>query len=171
MDSQVVFTERQRFSQWWLWLILLGMNGLFIFGSFQQLVAGKQFGDRPMSNNGLLLMTFLTILISLLFYCFRLETYIKKDGIYVRFFPFQLKFKYYNWSNIKKSYVRRYKPILEYGGWGWRMSISGKGKALSVSGNHGLQLELLDDKKLLIGTKSPEELTKALNSVQHNHIS
>jgi hypothetical protein len=116
-------------------------------------------------------MTFLTILISLLFNYFHLETNLKKDGIYVRFFPFQLKFKYYNWSNIKKSYVRQYKPILEYGGWGWRMSISGKGKALSISGNHGLQLELLDDKKILIGTKRPEELTKALNIVQHDYIS
>ena len=32
MDKEVLFTERQRFKQWWLWLILLGVNGLFLFG-------------------------------------------------------------------------------------------------------------------------------------------
>jgi len=168
MDQIALFTERQRFKQWWIWLILLGMNGLFIFGSFLQLVLGKQFGDKPMSNNGLLLMTFLTILLSILFYCIRLETQIKKDGIYFRFFPFQRKFKYFNWSMIKKCYVRKYKPLTEYGGWGWRISISGRGTAFSISGNQGLQLEFLNDKKMLIGTKRPEELSKALNMVQHN---
>ena len=168
MDQIALFTERQRFKQWWIWLILLGMNGLFIFGSFLQLVLGKQFGDKPMSNNGLLLMTFLTILLSILFYCIRRETQIKKDRIYFRFFPFQRKFKYFNWSMIKKCYVRKYKPLTEYGGWGWRISISGRGTAFSISGNQGLQLEFLNDKKMLIGTKRPEELSKALNMVQHN---
>ena len=168
MDQIAYFTERQRFKQWWIWLILLGMNSLFIFGSFQQLMLGKQFGDKPMSNNGLLLMTFLTILLCILFYCIRLETQIKKDGIYVRFFPFQRKFKYYSWSMIKNCYVRKYRPLTEYGGWGWRISISGRGTALSISGNQGLQLEFLNDKKMLIGTKRPEELSKALNMVHHN---
>jgi len=69
---------------------------------------------------------------------------------------------------IKKCYVRKYRPLTEYGGRGWRISISGRGTAFSISGNQGLQLEFLNDKKMLIGTKRPEELSKALNMVQHN---
>ena len=50
MDKEVLFTERQRFKQWWLWLILLGVNGLFLFGVFKQVIGGQQFGDKPMSR-------------------------------------------------------------------------------------------------------------------------
>jgi hypothetical protein len=165
MEDKVLFTERQRFNQWWLWLILLGVNGLFLFGAFKQVIGGQQFGDKPMSNAGLLITTGLTILLTLLFLNFRLDTVIKKDGIYVRFFPFHIKFKYYTWNSLTKSFVRQYSPLTEYGGWGLRLGLFGKGTAFNVSGNKGLQLEFTTNKKLLIGTNKPEELTETLNKI------
>lgn len=165
MEDEVLFKEKQRFKQWWLWLILLGFNGLFLFGVFKQVIGGQQFGDKPMSNTGLLIATGLTILLTLLFVNFRLDTVIKKDGIYVRFFPFHIKFKHYTWNNITKSFVRQYSPLTEYGGWGLRLGLFGKGTAFSVSGNKGLQLEFTDNKKLLIGTNKPDELTETLKKI------
>ncbi len=165
MANETLFTERQRFKQWWLWLILLGINGLFLFGVFRQVIGGQQFGDKQMSNIGLLITTGLTILLTILFLNFRLDTLIKKDGIYVRFFPFHLKFKYYAWEKLKKSFVRQYSPIAEYGGWGLRYGFLGKGKAFNVSGDKGLQLEFMDNKKLLIGTSKPDELTEVLKRI------
>jgi hypothetical protein len=165
MVNEVLFTERQRFKQWWLWLILLGVNGLFLFGVFKQGICGQQFGDNPMSNSGLLIATGLTIALTILFLNLRLDTTIKKDGIYVRFFPFHLKFKYYNWDSPAKSFVRQYSPLTEYGGWGLRLGLFGKGTAFNVSGDKGLQLEFTDGKKLLIGTNKPEELTETLNKI------
>ena len=38
MDEEVLFTERQHFKQWWLWLILWGINGLLLFGVFKQVL-------------------------------------------------------------------------------------------------------------------------------------
>lgn len=165
MANETLFTERQRFKQWWLWLILLGINGLFLFGVFRQVIGGQQFGDKQMRNIGLLITTGLTILLTILFLNFRLDTLIKKDGIYVRFFPFHLKFKYYAWEKLKKSFVRQYSPIAEYGGWGLRYGFLGKGKAFNVSGDKGLQLEFMDNKKLLIGTSKPDELTEVLKRI------
>jgi hypothetical protein len=55
--------------------------------------------------------------------------------------------------------------LTEYGGWGLRLGILGKGTAFNVSGDKGLQLEFIDNKKLLIGTKKPEELTETLNKI------
>ena len=163
MDNEILFTERQRFKQWWLWLILLGINGLFLFGVFRQVIGGQQFGNKPMSDTGLLIATGFTILLTLLFTSFRLETQIKKDGIYVRFFPFHLSFKHYTWDTLTKSYIRQYSAITEYGGWGLRLGLFGKGKAFNVSGDKGLQLEFTNNRKLLIGTNKPEELKEALN--------
>jgi len=165
MNNEILFSERQRFKQWWLWFILLGINGLFLYGAFNQVIGGQQFGDKPMSNTGILVTTGLTIFLTFLFANFRLDTTIRKEGIYVRFFPFHLKFKHYKWDKLAKSYVRQYSPVTEYGGWGIRLGLFGKGTAYNVSGNKGLQLEFSDNKKLLIGTNRPDELTETLKKI------
>lgn len=164
-DKEILFKERQRFTQWWIWLILLGINGLFLFGVFKQVAGGEQFGDKPMSNTGLLILTAISILITILIANFHLDTIISREGIYVRFFPFHLRFKRITWDAINKSFVRQYRPIGEFGGWGLRYGLSGSGKAYNVSGNKGLQLEFRDNKKLLIGTQKPDELTKVLKAI------
>lgn len=165
MTNEILFTERQRFKQWWLWLILLGVNAIFLFGIFKQVFAGEQFGDKPMSNTGIVIAAGLIFFLTILFVNFRLDTIIKKDGIYVRFFPFHMKFKHYAWEKLTKSYVRQYSPITEYGGWGLRLGSFGNGAAFNVSGNKGLQLEFKENKKLLIGTNRPEELKETLNKI------
>ena len=165
MDNKILFTERQKFNQWWLWLILLGVNMLFLFGVFKQVIGGQQFGNKSMSDTGLIIATGLTILLTLLFVNFRLDTQIKKDGIYVRFFPFHVKFKRYTWDSLTKSYVRQYSAITEYGGWGLKLGLFGKGTAYNVSGDKGLQLEFTTNKKLLIGTNKADEITETLNKI------
>jgi hypothetical protein len=166
MEKEILFTERQKFNQWWVWLILLGINGLFMFGVFKQVFGGQMFGNNPMSDTGLLIATGLTILLTILFMNFRLDTQIKKEGNYVRFFPFHFSFKHYTWSALTKCYVRQYSAIAEYGGWGLRLGIFGKGTAFNVSGDKGLQLEFKTNKKLLIGTNKPDELTETLNKIE-----
>jgi hypothetical protein len=168
MENDILFTEQQRFKQWWLWLILFGINFIFIFGIFKQVIGGQQFGDKPMSDNGLFMGFGIVFSLTLLFYFFKLETIIKTDGIYVRFFPIHIAYKKYAWDTINKSFVREYNAIGEYGGWGIRYGIFGSGNALNVSGNKGLQLVFTNDKKLLIGTNKPQELTEALLKINQH---
>lgn len=165
MINEILFAERQRYKQWWLWLILLSINGLFLFAVFKQVVGGQQFGEKPMSNTGLLISTGFTIFLSILFFNFQLETIIKRDGIYVRFFPYFTKFKHYPWDKLSKSFVRKYSPIREYGGWGLRIGSFEKGNAYNISGDKGLQLEFTNNKKLLIGTNKPLEIEKILTEM------
>lgn len=165
MDNEILFSESQKFKQWWLWIILLGINGLFLYGVYKQVALGQQFGDNPMSNTGLLITVGLTLFFTVVFATFRLDTIIKKDGVYVRFFPLHIAFKHYPWNTLAKLYVRQYAAITEYGGWGLRLGLFGKGTAYNVSGNKGLQLEFKDNKKLLIGTNKPDEITEILNKI------
>lgn len=165
MSNDILFFERQKFKQWWLWLLLLGVNGLFLFGVFRQVVNGQPFGTKPASNEELLLTAGVLLLATLLILISRLDTTIKPDGIYVRFFPFHLKERHYTWNDLTKSYVRQYSPLREYGGWGLRLGLFGKGRAFNVSGNKGLQLEWTNNKKLLIGTNKPTELAEALKKI------
>lgn len=41
MNKEILFRETQKFRQWWLWLILMGINGLFLFGVFMQVIGGQ----------------------------------------------------------------------------------------------------------------------------------
>lgn len=166
MSDEVLFAERQKFKQWWLWGLLIVINGIFISGIYKQVIGGQQFGDKPMSNSGIIIGFSIVLLVTLLFLFFKLETVIKKDGIYVRFFPIHITYRKYTWNKMAKAFVRQYNPITEYGGWGLRYGIFGKGKALNVSGNKGLQLIFSDNTKLLIGTKKPDELSEVLRKIE-----
>lgn len=167
MNNDILFTERQHFRQIWVWLMLIGINGLFIWGLIQQVIYGQQWGNKPMSDNGLFVALGSTVLVTILFLFLRLDTEIKQDGIYVRFFPFHLTFRKYSWDKIAKSFVKQYNPIMDYGGWGIRLGIFGKGRALNVSGNKGIQIVLTGGTRLLIGTNKPDEAKQALQQVGH----
>jgi hypothetical protein len=166
MNQSLLFAETQKFKQWWIWVILIGINGTILFGIYQQLFLDQQFGNNPLSDVGLIVTGIFISLLTIVFLLFKLETQIKEDGIYVRFFPIHISFRFYTWESISKHEVREYKPILEYGGWGIRGFR--KNRALNVSGNIGLQLEFKDGKKLLIGTTKSDELSDVIQRMNKN---
>jgi hypothetical protein len=129
---------------------------------FTQIINGHTFGEKPASNSQLLIGAALSLLISIFVLSFRLDTQIKTDGIYVRLFPLQLSYRFFSWKSLLKCYVRKYNAIAEYGGWGLRLGLFGKGRAYNISGDEGLQLEFTNGKKLLIGTQKPQELTEVI---------
>ena len=166
MEDKVLFSEQQKFKQWWLWIILIVSNFIFVLGIYKQMILKEQFGDNPMSNTGLLIGLLGMLSLTIVFWSFKLQTIIKNDGVYVRFFPVHIAYRKYTWDKLIKIYVREYNPITEYGGWGLRYGIFGKGKALNVSGNKGLQLVFLNKSALLIGTNKPEEIKKILLGIE-----
>ena len=67
-------------------------------------------------------------------------------------------------DKIRKIYVRKYKPIWEYLGWGIRFGPSGR--AYNTMGKIGLQLELKNGRKILIGTQKKEELKEIIQKLK-----
>lgn len=167
MNSTVLFSERQRFTQWWLWVILIGINSIALFGFFKQIIFGQTFGDRPMSNYGLVIFLICMVLFVLFFIKMGLKTQITQEGIAIQFIPFHSKFTHYKWSDISRIYIRKYSPLKEFGGWGIRYGSDGM--AYNVSGNMGIQLEFFDKRKILIGTNKPEEVQKVIQSIENLH--
>ena len=167
MDSGILFTEKQKFKQWWLWLLLIALNIFFVYSLIDQVILEQPEDVHLQDTYGLMAVTGMTLLMTFLFYNFQLHTRIHKDGIYVRFRPFHLKYRFYPWEKLVKVYVRSYSPITEYGGWGIRLGFFGRGKAYNISGNMGLQLELDSGKRILIGTQKPVELEDALKNSGH----
>ena len=54
-------------------------------GVYNQLITGHPFGDKPISNTGLLFTAALILVITILVLNMPLDSLIKKDGIYVKF--------------------------------------------------------------------------------------
>ena len=104
------------------------------------------------------------IAITALFLLLKLQTEVRTDGLYVRFFPFHIHFKRFAAEDLSEYHARQYKPIREYGGWGIRCSLR-NGRAYNVSGNKGVQLVFKSGKKLLIGSQKPDELEAAIRTI------
>jgi len=85
---------------------------------------------------------------------------VRDDGLYIRFYP--LTHQKIPFEHIVHCEVRTYNPIREFGGWGIRYGKGGK--AYNVSGNRGVQLDLVNGKRLLIGSGRPEELARAIEA-------
>ena len=149
--DKTIFYEKQQFRQVWIWLILI----LILLILLIPIISGV-FG------------IFLNIILLTIGYCFiwlfysmKLVTEVKEAGIQITFTPFTNFIIPFN--KIRSYKIREYRPILEYGGWGIRFNMNGK--AYTVSGKIGLQIELSNGKEILIGTENPDKLLQSLNKL------
>lgn len=158
-----IFKEEQRFNQTWI-IVLIGISTIIPVAILLHTYINK---PKSLSTIELISVILVLILASGIIFFFKLITRIDEKGIYYKFFPFQFKLKLIEWQEIEEAYVRNYDAITEYGGWGlkggalWNKS---KGRAINVSGDIGIQLQLKNGKKLLIGTQKKEEAIRVLEA-------
>ncbi len=161
IDSDVLFREVQYFRQPWVWLLVLGVSGVTLYAMVQQILLGKPFGNNPASDAVLIVIVVVFgFCFPLLFYLLNLKTEVRSDGLYYRFFPFHLSVRRIPLGDLKSFEALTYRPLREYGGWGIRWGS--RGKAYNVSGNRGVQLELVGGQRIMIGSRRAQELAEAL---------
>ncbi|MDD4776898.1 MAG: DUF6141 family protein [Fermentimonas sp.] len=156
------YFQEDQHQGWVVWITLLIVNLIFIFGTVKQIGFNEPFGDKPMSDIGLIIFAVLILFFSISLSLFsKLQTYINSEGIYLRYLPFQWRYKFIDWKAVDKLHIIRYRPILEYGGWGFRKKRKGT-VAYTVKGRLGLKIDLKNGKSVLIGTQYPEYLKDIL---------
>ena len=159
--ADVLFREVQHFRQIGVWFLIIAIAALSWWGFIQQVILGKPYGDNPGPDS--LLIAFAVIFgigLPVFFYFMRLITEVRRDGVYIRFFPFQPSFHKITFVEMTSYKSREYSPMKDFGGWGIRFSTHGK--AYNVSGNRGVQIELNNGTYLLIGSRKPEEFVLAI---------
>jgi len=163
-----VFKEEQRFNQWWMQLINVSLIGLlgFLFYTWYILKEGI---DESGNNDYLLQSIVIGAIVAnlLILNLIKLKTEIDEIGIHYQFRPFQRAKKTIRWAQIQDCYTRNYKPLKEYGGWGYRTRF-GKGIAYNIKGNKGIQIVLLNGKKILIGTQKMEDAARLISRYKEN---
>ncbi|NOR90555.1 MAG: hypothetical protein GQ524_09905 [Anaerolineales bacterium] len=158
-----IYHEIQQFRQVWIWVIVAALAGLVWYAAVMQLLLHRPFGGIPMPVILLVIFWFIFgIGLPALFFFARLVTEVRNDGIYIRFFPFHWTFRKIAFKEVKQFEARTYCSFREYGGHGIR--YGSKGKAYTVNGDRGVQIELLNGKRLLIGSQRVEEFWRAIQA-------
>ena len=174
--AKVLFKEEQKFGSQSLYLsmgiIYAIPTTFFIVAFYYQFVLKQPWGDKPMSDTGLMvtaLLVFAVIIISaFLLFSSKLVVEVTSETINLIYWPYFKKRIIYSKSDIERYEIRKYKPLIEYGGWGVKQGKKGAGKAYNVRGNIGLQLYLKDGKKVLIGTERGDALLRAMKKMMEN---
>jgi hypothetical protein len=157
MESTVLFEEVQQFGKKGFQLFLKFAIAVLIVCSFSDII----FSKKSETVSSLIAVTVIVILLGFLLNQAKLITEIRTDGIYVRFPPFQSSYTICLFEDISELYIRQYRPLLEFGGWGIRFGL--KGRAYNVSGNIGIQIVFKNGSKLLIGTNEGENIARVLS--------
>ena len=153
------FIESQRFTQWWLWLILVGVALIPTWGMYSQVLMGTPMGNNPTPDWAVVFFCLFTYGMCFLFYFLQLKTTINAKGIHFGFFPLGVN-RFHAWQNIDTAAVVHYGFV---GGWGIRYG-SKYGTVYNIRGAEGLAVVLKNGKKFLIGSQQIKTLTEVIQT-------
>lgn len=140
------FEETQRFGVW-IYGVLIGLAGLIGF-------IGGSVGAASATTAPIVLL----ILATVFFAAARQETVADREGVRIKTLYFVRRFISY--TDIVTAEAVTYRPLGDFGGWGYRLSANGK--AYNMRGDRGVQLTLVDGGRVLIGSQRPDALAAAL---------
>lgn len=165
--EEIIFQEVQKFGLWLRLLLVFLMVTVVIIECFalKSLLAQPDTSVSGIIAVLIVLGICLPVILCIFFWMIKLVTEVRLDGLYVCFFPCHFRFQKIPVEDIQEYYARTYRPIREYGGWGIRYSLGFKSKAYNMTGNQGVQLIFTNGRKLLIGSRRPDELVNAIRSI------
>jgi hypothetical protein len=155
LDTTLIYKESQKLFPLWLLLVLSGgLIPVFII-----LISSE--------TNINLITGYMLIMLGLLFAAstIRLRFSVDSKMIVIHFFPFLLKPKKIELSNIIELKVRKYSPIKEFGGWGVRFNFLNKAICYNTPGtDYLLDILLSSSKRVQISTINNIDLENFLQS-------
>ena len=166
-ENDLIFREVQTFGSTlhWLLVVLMAISlAIFAIALWETITNPKTTNTFVPTLLSIIAMA-IPIAVTIFFFILKMETEVRSDGLYVRFYPMHIRFRKFTGQDLAEYYCRTYRPIREYGGWGIRCSFTGTGTAYTVSGNNGVQLVLTNGKKLLIGSQKPDDLAAAIDKM------
>lgn len=162
--DELKFEETQNIEAKWLWVIVIITAVLVWITFIGQVILKVNFGGKPIPSVPLFLAWLVSgMLVPYALGSFKLITEVRSGGIYISLPPLRSSFIRISYQNIAKCYVREYDAKKEYGGTGIMRGESGL--SYSMKGKMGVQLEMRDGGKILIGSQKSEELCKTVKEM------
>jgi hypothetical protein len=154
------FREVQPIRQWWITVLLLVPCVVTLTGSFQQLILGRPWGTRPLSNLPFALIEAGLIGFAVWIHLVRLETEVRNGEPVIRYrglWPTRR----IPLSEIVKARSITYRPIVDYGGfgvrWGWDGSM-----IFNARGDRGVEIIPRNGKRIVVASQRPADLERAI---------
>lgn len=163
MSGNALFREVQRWRDvWWVMVLVFGLAALQWWIAIMQIVRGVPVGNNPASN-GLTIVIWLIFGVGfpLFFLWLKMVVEVVPAGVVIQYLPFvnrQIPI-----GEIALVEPRVYHPLGEFGGWGVRGF--GNRVAYNVRGNSGVELTLIDGRRILIGTQRAADLAGAIYKI------
>ncbi len=147
--TTTLFEEHQSFRQPWIWALMAATLAVLLVASLLA-TEGRAVTWAVLAA---------VLAVAVLLYAVTLTVRVDAEAVRIRFFP--LGKKTIPLGDVVRWEARTYRPIREYGGWGIRYTL-GRGWAYNVRGKQGVQLELANGQRILIGSQRAEELAAAI---------
>jgi len=161
----VFFNEEQRVTNTWIWLLVSCLSAIYMYALVEQVFFNQYIGDNPAPDFIIITIGLIPLILIILLMKIKLTVILDEDGCKFQFYPFHSKFREIKWNEISKIYLRKYNSVFEYGGWGIRVLPFSKNIAFNIKGNYGIQIELKNNKKILLGTSESAEVEKVLKQI------
>lgn len=153
------YSERQRGGPWWVWaLVAVSVVGAWIGG-----IAIWSSGQSGADAGATVLVVVIGILVPIGFVTIHLDIAVDAEAVRVRYFPFVRRS--IPLTDIARVEARHYAPVREYGGWGIK-GWSRRKIAYNLRGDEGVDLTLVDGRRVLLGTQRPLELAAAITAAR-----
>ena len=148
-------------------IALLPIIGIMLYGSYKQLVLGEVWGNKPISDIALIIITLIVVILTLAitWFIFNLELIveIKNKQVHYKLRPIFSE-KVIHFSELESWVIKPINPInpiTQFGGYGWR--VTPKSKAFIINGKNALFLKPKEGKKIVLDTNKPIELKAFLD--------
>lgn len=153
---EVQYIRKSKFGKLIVFFTLPAL-GFTIYGIFDKVI------DTSSYDNGMFikLLISLAVIVLLIWVVLssKLVVEVKNGSIYYTFTPF-ISEKIIHLSNVKGWGVRPIRPLIEFGGYGWR--LTGKSRAYIIAGKFALFLQQDKGKRIVLDTADPDNLQKAV---------
>ena len=143
------FHEEQRPGQLWT-LLAIGAAALVLAFVLPQ---------AAVLPGSVVLLLLLTLVVTVLLLAARLVVDVDREEITIHF-RLIWPTKRISIAEVRRAYAMKYRPIIDYGGYGVRLGL--KGWAYNVSGDEGVLVEMTSGARLMIGSRRPKELEAAI---------
>lgn len=142
-------------SQTWLIVLFSAIHLVLIYQISDAAFTRYIRGESILSEPSFLLFWLFFLGGTIVFFRLKLTTQFTDSRIDITYWPFLWKPLEITGEQLKSIEVRTYKPLLEFGGWGYRIGWNGY-TAYSTHGKTGVFMEFHTGKKIMVGTQKPD---------------
>ncbi|MBU0597919.1 hypothetical protein KKF61_02890 [Patescibacteria group bacterium] len=169
MDAQNQYREINKTRPWWAYLIITPMFIAAILGFIQQILLGQPFGANPAPDWGVwLVLIVFGIGLPWLFIASKQTIIIHGKTVSINLVP--LWKTTFTMDQVVKYYPRDFEPMRDFWGWGIRYGLRKGSRWIKAcvyfNENRGVQFELQNGRRLLIGSRQTDQFIEALNKAK-----